>query len=128
MSSPRANPVILVVDDQGEVAALLSEFLTAAGYTVTTAGNGREALQRLQEGPVDLIISDVVMPGLDGPGLYREVARLYPQLQHRYIWMSGEVPVGDMREFLLRTERPQLLKPFVLDAVRQTVRQVLETP
>ena len=125
---PGAAPAILVVDDEVEVASLLAEFLTASGWSVTTASNGREALQRLQDTPVDLIISDVVMPVLDGPGLYREVARLYPHLNHRFVWMSGQVPVGEMREFLQQTGRPQLQKPFVLEAVRDTVQKVLALP
>lgn len=68
---------ILVVDDEPILLRLLQRALQANGYGVAVAGDGREALAQLDAGPVDLVISDVRMPGMDGPGLLAEL-RLRP--------------------------------------------------
>ena len=61
----------LVVEDEPSIADLLALILGAEGYTVVVVGDGRAALRRLAEARYDLILSDVMMPHLDGPGLAR---------------------------------------------------------
>jgi CheY-like chemotaxis protein len=65
---------ILVIDDEPVVADLLADLLAEAGHAVVTATNGAEGLQRAQDIRPDLIISDVMMPKLDGHGLARAIA------------------------------------------------------
>jgi DNA-binding NtrC family response regulator len=72
MTSRRAS--ILIVDDEPGIS-LLAEILAEDDHRVETAYNGMAALDKLRDGTYDLIISDLRMPHLDGPGLYREVAR-----------------------------------------------------
>lgn len=67
---------ILVVDDEENMRNTLTFLLEAEGYRVTTAESGREALQKLLEGPVDLMITDIVMPDVDGLELIDEIERL----------------------------------------------------
>jgi CheY-like chemotaxis protein len=126
MTAP-GRPCILVVDDEPGIAELLTELLSALGYEVVTAEHGRRALDRLAERPVDLMISDVMMPVLDGPGLYREATRQFPYLRERFIWITGEVPGTEMREFLYATGAPLLPKPFTLESVRHAIRRGLES-
>lgn len=64
---------ILVVEDHAVTQRVLSKRLRDAGYAVTTAANGQEALDLLSQGPVDLIISDIAMPQMDGLTLLRRV-------------------------------------------------------
>jgi CheY-like chemotaxis protein len=64
---------ILVVDDEGSVADVLSAILTDEGYRVVTAENGREGLARVAESHPDLVLSDVMMPLLDGRELCRAI-------------------------------------------------------
>ena len=64
---------ILLVDDELEILATLAEILTHAGHRVETATDGAAALERLDPRFFDLIVSDVRMPGLDGPGLFSEI-------------------------------------------------------
>jgi PAS domain S-box-containing protein len=71
---------ILVVDDDLGVCLSLRDLLTQAGCQVTVATGGREALARLAEGPVDLVLSDVVMPDLDGHALFLEVRERHPEI------------------------------------------------
>jgi len=61
-----AGPTILVVDDLEQNIRLLEAVLAPRGYTVATATTGSEALERVQAGPVDLVLLDIVMPGMDG--------------------------------------------------------------
>jgi PAS domain S-box-containing protein len=71
---------ILVVDDDLGVCLSLRDLLTQAGCLVTVATGGREALARLGEAPVDLVLSDVVMPDLDGHALFLEVRQRHPEI------------------------------------------------
>jgi DNA-binding response OmpR family regulator len=64
---------ILVVDDEGTIRYLLSEELAQAGYTVLTAANGEEALVQLRDHPVDLILLDLKMNGMDGLQVMGEI-------------------------------------------------------
>ena len=61
---------ILIVDDNKDYVELISEFITGEGYAVCTAGNGREAITAMEQiGDFDLVITDVLMPDIDGIGL-----------------------------------------------------------
>jgi CheY-like chemotaxis protein len=72
----RARP-ILVVDDDPEVRALVSDVLDEAGYAVELAGDGEEALHVIERSPPRLLLLDIQMPRVDGPSLARELrARL----------------------------------------------------
>ena len=117
--------VILVVDDEPEIAGVLAEMLAADGHLVETAANGALALDKLRERGYDLIVSDLRMPELDGPGLYRELERRDPRLLRRLIFVTGDVLNPETREFLERTAAPTINKPFALGDVRRVVQQVL---
>jgi len=70
-----ALPKVLVVDDNSSVRARLGQWLATAGYEPLTAADGLEALEHLQSGPVDLILSDVLMPRMDGYQFCRAVKK-----------------------------------------------------
>ena len=116
---------ILVVDDEPLITELLAEILVRDGHTVAAAANGAEGLQKLQERAFDLILSDIKMPDLDGPGMYREVSRRHPELGARFIFLTGDRLSPETREFLEQTKAPNLSKPFSLDDVRRVILQAL---
>ncbi len=116
---------ILVVDDEPEVADVLAEMLAADGHEVETAANGALALDRLRERACDLIVSDLRMPELDGPGLYRELERRHPELCGRVIFLTGDTLSPEITGFLERIGAPSLGKPFTLDEVRRVVQRAL---
>ena len=64
---------ILVVDDDPHILALIRTILTQRNYRVTTAGDGQQALDRLRESHFDAMITDALMPGLDGPALTEKI-------------------------------------------------------
>ncbi len=118
---------ILVVDDEPEVASLLADILAADGHHVDQAPNGARALERLGAAAYDLIVTDMRMPELDGPGLYREVERRHPALVRRVIFLTGDLLSPELREFVERARVPTLAKPFSFADVRRLVREVLAT-
>jgi DNA-binding NtrC family response regulator len=91
---------ILVVDDEAQVRRALSRVLQAAGYQVLVAESGEEALQILQEKPVQLLISDNTMPGMQGIDLLKQVRERYPHVVR--IMLTGdadpETPVRSINE------------------------------
>jgi DNA-binding response OmpR family regulator len=66
-----SKPHILLVDDETAITDNLNPFLSRSGFTVTTAGDGEEALAKIESDPPDLIVSDVLMPKMDGRELLR---------------------------------------------------------
>jgi two-component system response regulator (stage 0 sporulation protein F) len=82
---------ILLVDDEENARAALARILTREGYEVFTAGNGCEALEHLQISPVELVITDINMPEMNGMSFLRELNRLYPGIVVIMITAYGEV-------------------------------------
>jgi len=123
--SPARGASILIVDDEPELASLLAEILAEDDHRVETAYNGVAALDKLRDGAYDLIISDLRMPHLDGPGLYREVARRHPEMLRRMIFVTGDTLGPESAEFLRRSAAPTFGKPFEPDDVRRVIDQVL---
>lgn len=108
---------VLVVDDEAEVASVLSEILASAGYNATTAASGEEALAWLEQNNCDLIFCDVRMPGMDGPALWRELQQRFPQLTRRLAFITGDTFSASVEPFLRETGQPWLEKPFTPESV-----------
>jgi PAS domain S-box-containing protein len=115
---------ILVVDDERLVLQLLGEMLGADHHTVDTVADGTQALEQLRRASYDLILSDVRMPYLDGPGLYRALERRLPDLCRRFVLMTGDVLSAEIQTFLEQTGVPGLSKPFDRSEVRRVIQLV----
>lgn len=117
---------ILVVDDDDNLREVVSVILSQRGRTVDTARDGVEALALLNQNQYDVILSDLQMPGLDGPALYEALrAMRHPATIPRVIFMTGNVGGGEYAAFLQGTTEPLLEKPFNLDVVRRVVSVLL---
>ena len=103
---------ILVVDDEAAVAEVVAELIRAEGHEVEIAEGGRAALDKLDRAAYDLVLADVRMPGLDGPGLYREAARRHPGIAKRFVFLTGDALASETRQFLDESGAPSLAKPF----------------
>ena len=114
---------ILVIDDEPEIGELLAEFLERDGHRVELACSGREALGRLAGRDVDLIVSDLRMPDMDGPALFRELANTRPELLPRIVFLTGDTLAADIQWFLAETGVPVIEKPFDPREVSQRVRR-----
>jgi CheY-like chemotaxis protein len=71
---------ILVVDDNPSMASILADILDVKGFEVHAANSGAEALEFLRDHPVDILLTDVKMPFMNGVELYRATRKLYPNL------------------------------------------------
>jgi signal transduction histidine kinase/ActR/RegA family two-component response regulator len=124
-SAALEGKTILVVDDETAVAQLVADLLQLDGHTVDVAPSGVDALKRITSHRYDLVITDVRMPDVDGPHLYREVATRYPEARPRFVFMTGDLLGPATRDFLESTRAPRLAKPFDLETVRRVVVQAL---
>ncbi len=116
---------ILVVDDENSIQRLLTGVLEMDGHDVQIAHNGRDALDRIEAGAFDLIISDIKMPVMGGPELYKRLSDAGNPLARRIIFITGDTVAPDTRGFLQRVNNAVLPKPFRLRDVREAVRGAL---
>ena len=112
---------ILIIDDEELVRTLLRSALEEAGYKVTEAINGRQGLELYRQRPADLVITDIVMPELNGLDMLLELTREF--LHARVIAISGaegEKNVLDVAKLLgaRQTFQKPFSMPHLLDAVR----------
>jgi two-component system NtrC family sensor kinase len=126
---PTARPVttkltILIVDDEQALARALAYLLRRDGHTVEIVANGRLALEKCQGQDYTLILCDLRMPELDGPGFYRELECHYPHLCPRVVFLTGDTLNPDAEAFIDQTGALRLSKPFTVAMVRQVIRRV----
>ncbi|MGH7740482.1 MAG: PAS domain S-box protein [Candidatus Eiseniibacteriota bacterium] len=119
---------VLLVEDEPMVRDLLVETLVGAGFAVTAAANGQEALRRLEQGPLpmDILVTDVVMPGLTGPELAKRVLEARPGIHVLYIsgYTADELgPRGPLEAW-----ESFLQKPFSPSSLIRKIRSALESP
>jgi DNA-binding NtrC family response regulator len=117
------SAAILVVDDDPDVQETVSLLLHSHGYDVVTAGSGEEALSRLAERAVDVLVSDIKMPGLTGLEVLERARVLVPGLG--VILMTGYATQESAIEALRRGASDYLLKPFKLDELHLSIQRVL---
>lgn len=123
----RANvqkATILVADDEESTRRLVRRVLESNGYRVLEAANGKKALETAgrQKGPIDLLLSDVRMPELDGPGSAQQLQALRPQM--RVVFMSGFTD-GLLQWDGKRGECPCVQKPFLIAVLLKTLEGAL---
>ena len=117
-------PRILVVDDEEAIRSGLAEILREEGYDVETAGDAQAALQRVRDEIVDLICTDVRMPGMSGLELIERVKQESPETE--VIVITGFASLQSAVDAVKRGAEDYLAKPFDLDEVRLTVKRALE--
>ena len=114
---------LLIVEDETPIRALLREIFTLEGYAVDTADDGREGWERLRAGGYDLVLSNVMLPYLDGHELARR-ARADPALRAIPVMlMSADHPTAIVDDGVAAF----VAKPFDLDEVVAIVERVLDT-
>ena len=84
-----------------------------------------EGLAALEAGSYEVILCDIRMPHLDGPGFYHEVEQRYPHLLSRLIFLTGDVLGEEAAAFFAQVDCPRLIKPFRAQEVREVIQQVL---
>lgn len=122
---PRGRETVLLVEDETDVCALALAILRRSGYHVLTASDGTAALQLASQysGHIDILVTDVIMPGMTGLELARHVRRLRPAM--KVLYMSGYL---DTSWFTAAdsVSHPLLTKPFPPLALAWAVRNILD--
>jgi len=116
---------ILVVEDEPTVARLIADVLAEEGYSVETVLDSRARLDLLRRKPYELLVCDLHMPHLDGPGLYRELLRLASPLAQRLVFVTADMLSPRTSEFLESCAVPCLAKPFLVEELKGLVRNAL---
>jgi CheY-like chemotaxis protein len=117
---------ILVIDDDAAIRAAISFTLGSAGHTVSLAADGRHALALLRARPVDLVLTDLVMPEQDGIETIMALRHVFPALP--VIAMSGALPNAGLYLEIAASlgVRQTLAKPFAPDGLLRAIDQILE--
>lgn len=126
-AEPIRGKRILVVEDEPLIADLLTDMLTADGHEVDAVGTGLAALEKIAEQSYDLIVSDLRMPELDGPGLYRAIESKHDALLGRIVFVTGSALDPSNEQFLEETSVPWLSKPFTISDLHKLTQRVLRT-
>lgn len=121
--NPHCGETLLVVDDEPSLATMAREMLSSQGYRVLTANSGEQALEILEKETIALMVSDVVMPQMDGYQLAATVQQQYPHIKilmvsginDRHNSVTGDLPPANM-----------LLKPYELKTLLERVRNLLD--
>jgi CheY-like chemotaxis protein len=122
--APGAGTILLIEDDPG-VRQITSRSLQEYGYGVVEASGGHQALAVLErgDGRIDLLVTDVILPGMDGPELARRASELRPELP--VLFVSGYTDDEIVRRGLLQEGQPFLQKPFTPEALAAKVGELL---
>jgi signal transduction histidine kinase/ActR/RegA family two-component response regulator len=119
------SETILVVEDDPQVNQLATEALEECGYRVLSAGDGPAALRLIEESPVDLLLTDVVLPnGMNGRELADEVRRRRPGTGVLYV--TGYTRNAIIHHGRLDPDIDLLTKPFTADALTRKIRSILD--
>lgn len=114
---------ILVIDDERDISDLLSEYLNSLGYNAVPVYNGTDGLTKLGESHYDLVITDLMMPGITGMELIGIVGEM--NINTRIIVMTGYEMIASGAESIAKNVSGYIAKPFCLKEVQVIVDRVL---
>jgi len=116
---------ILVVDDEPSVQSFLVELLSQRGHTVETASDVPDALERLDAGRHDLVITDMKMPHGTGMDVYRAAVSRNPKLAGRILFMTGHATGDDTQRFMHEVGGEPLQKPCRIEEIDRAIAAAL---
>jgi len=126
MSAEDNRRTVLIVDDEAEVRKLVSAMISQLGYEVITADSGDHAMTLYQNhgGHVDLLITDVVAPGMAGPMLAERLIAVQPDL--KVLYMSGYHHTTVVQKYVVEKGHALVTKPFTAQEMRARVKELVE--
>jgi DNA-binding NtrC family response regulator len=115
----------LVVDDEPEIRKLVAAMLARNGYRVLSADTGENAIRLFKNNPdTELLLTDVVAPGMSGPMIADQIAQLKPGI--KVLFMSGYDGTQVVQRYVVERGYSLLIKPFTMEQLEQKVRTVLQ--
>jgi two-component system cell cycle sensor histidine kinase/response regulator CckA len=122
--SDKESHTVLVVDDEPEVRKLVAAMLVRNGYKVLSADTGENAIRLFRNNPdTELLLTDVVAPGMSGPMIADEIAALKPGI--KVLFMSGYDGTQVVQRYVIEKGYSLLVKPFNVEQLERKVRGVL---
>jgi len=122
---PQPLKAVLVVDDDKQLASALQWILVDENYLVDVAFDGEEALLKVKVHQYDVVICDLMMPRLRGDEFYLKAKELRPDIADRFIFITGFAADSEIKNFLRGTRLKHLVKPFPIDELIGSVKQLL---
>jgi two-component system, cell cycle sensor histidine kinase and response regulator CckA len=124
---PAGSETVLLVEDSDSLREVTREFLQMAGYSVVESSDASEALRLASnhDGPIHLLLTDVVMPGMNGRDLAREMQSIHPET--RVLFMSGYTANAIHHHGVLEEGLSLLTKPFTRTGLAQKIRELLDS-
>jgi DNA-binding response OmpR family regulator len=117
---------VLVVEDEPSIGQVCSRTLRGEGFEVDIAENGAEAQEKLKAKDYDICLIDIITPVMNGKKLFNWIKEARPELLTGVIFTTGDSINPDTRDFLKKTGKPFLPKPFTLDELKIMVRETLD--
>ena len=117
---------VLAIDDEEDMTELVADILRFDGHDVETANSGKRALEIIADNDFDVILSDLRMPGLDGPKLFQHLEETRPELVSCIAFITGDTLSSDIHQFLKSSKRPYLEKPAGPSDIRALVQAIAE--
>ena len=115
---------VLIVDDEAAIRSLITTFLTRAGYEVDFAVDGQEAIDKMQVQTYDALITDLMMPRVDGVGVVRFVQQTNPDLLRRTIVLTAYPRLAESGA--IESLCAVVAKPFELANLRGLLNEMFE--
>ena len=119
-----ARPRVLVLDDEPSIRRFLAKALDQAGFEAVLTESGSEALEAIGQQAFDAVLCDHRMAGMSGTEVYDAATSLRPEMRERFVFMSGDVLNPELRDFAESHGVALLAKPFELETVGRTVREL----
>lgn len=117
---------ILLVDDEIDFVSTLAERLRLRDMIVTTASDGEEALRAVEEAPPDVVLLDVMMPGLGGFEVLKRIKHDHPEIV--VILLTGHGSTNDGIEGMRSGAADYLMKPIKLEELTRKIDEAFEAP
>ncbi|MDQ1240535.1 MAG: two-component system, OmpR family, response regulator CpxR [Thermodesulfobacteriota bacterium] len=117
---------VLLVDDEKEFASTLAERLTLRGLNVYTANSGDDALHMMTNDPADVVVLDLMMPGMSGLKVLERLRTDYPNV--RVILLTGMGSVADGVKGMQMGAFDYLMKPVEIDGLIHAIREAMSKP
>ena len=120
---------VLVIDDDGDILQMIKAMLDDAGYDVISVGDARHGLSKLESRPVDLVITDIIMPEMEGIEFIMKLKENIPSMPIIAISGGGQLHSADFLSFAQKLGASAVLaKPFRREKLLATVSKLLSTP
>jgi DNA-binding response OmpR family regulator len=122
---PLALKAVLVVDDDKQLTSALQWIMRDENYLVDVAFDGEEALLKVKVHEYDAVICDLMMPRLRGDEFYLKAKELRPNLEKRFIFITGFAADAEMKDFLREHRMKHLAKPFPIQELIDCVKELI---